>query len=143
MQNIQELAKAISKISWAGVQSDNPEDNEAFHFLKTEVLKLDKCEAVSLLFEVMEAQQLNWAYPHTVFSELLSFSRMSQAYTSFVPGDDTGQKDKQTDDWYDLCIKLDAMARYRDNKHFGLPMGQIFDLIGTVASEFTLTKNKQ
>jgi len=143
MNTIQELAKQIVKIDWAGVQSDSVEANEQFQYLKQHVLRLTKFEAVSLLFEVMEAQLLNIAFPRTIFSEMLEFPRMNHAYLSFVPSNGEPKKPEDFDPWFDLCVKLDTMARYQDNKHFGLPMGDIYDLINSISHEFTITKKTE
>lgn len=54
----QELAKAINKLNWGGIQMDTPEDGSALVMLKEELMKRDKEKAVDILFAVLEAQNL-------------------------------------------------------------------------------------
>ncbi len=139
MKTAQELAQQLAQIHWSKVQSDCPHENEKVAHLRSIVLKMDKADAVNLLLEVMEARILSILYPsYPLFSEMAQFDRMYHSYPSFVaPG---APRDEDTDHWLNLCVKLDTMAKYRDNKHFGLPMGQIHDMISVVKQEYELKK---
>ncbi len=144
MNSVKELAKCIASIDWAGFQTDHPEAGAHYDLAVNELMKLDKHEAISLVLEVMEAKILNMAYPRTHFSELLEFDRLSMAYSSFKPSEKSTDTENQEDDlWYVLLTKLDAMAKYRDNKHFGLPMNNVSDLVEPLKHEFTISKIKQ
>lgn len=54
----QEIAKNIDKLNWCNIQSDNPADGAQYEFLFDELMKMEKEEAIRLLFAVMEAQNL-------------------------------------------------------------------------------------
>lgn len=56
--NKQEIAKHIDKLNWTNIQGDNPDDGTQLEFLKEELMKFEKEEAIDLLFAVIEAQNL-------------------------------------------------------------------------------------
>jgi hypothetical protein len=139
MKDIRELATAIVAIDWAGLEDGNETASKHFHSVRNEIFKLDKADAINLLLEVMQARVLEMMYPRSIYSELLQFNRMYHSYSSF--GENKNENEgTETDLWYQLFIKIDTMAKYRDNKHFGLPMGSALDLIEPLKQEFLINK---
>lgn len=141
MKDVKELAIAISQLDFAAMENGMHSEHDRFHAIRCQVMQMEKADAIHLLFEVMQAKVLNLQYPKSIFAELLKFDRMYHAYLSFKPsGEQLPASNDDPDLWHDLAVKIDTMARYRDNKHFGLPMGEITDLIEPLRQQYLLRK---
>ena len=53
-----ELAKAVDKINWIKVQSDDQLECDQLYAIKQELIKYDKKETIDILLAVLEAQNL-------------------------------------------------------------------------------------
>ena len=140
MKTPQELAQAIAGVDWPGVQADSPDANEQLHFIRSVILKMDKTDAVNMLLEVLEVKCLNSLYPGSIFSEMLRFERMYHSYPSFVPVDSEPLQNEDRNTWFELLVKLNSMAQYKDNRHFGLPMSQAQNIIAVMKQDYELKK---